>query len=250
MVEIRLRGLRRTYRGPGREVAALAGVDLDLKAGELTAVVGRSGCGKTTLLRHLAGLEQADSGRIEFASGQPPRIGLVFQDPRLLPWKSVEQNLALALRHWPAAQARERAAEALALVGLADCVASMPAELSGGMAQRVGLARALCRDPELLLLDEPFGALDALTRAQLHREFARIRGARRMTAVLVTHDIAEAVLLADRVIHLDGGRVAQQFPIDLPHPRSSLDTRLTHLSARILEAVLASASSPSLLRTS
>ena len=247
MNDIEIVGLERHYRAHGRSVAALAGVDLRLRAGELTAIVGRSGCGKTTLLRHLAGLELADAGRIVFGEGPRPRIGIVFQEPRLLPWKSVHANLALAVRHLPPSGAAQVIAETLALVGLAVCADAMPHELSGGMAQRVGLARALCRSPQLLLLDEPFGALDALTRSQLHLEFARIRASHRITAVLVTHDIAEATQLADCVIHLQAGRVAHRFDVDLPHPRRAGDARLAAIAAEILDAVLERASAPSLL---
>ncbi|MEG0820706.1 MAG: ABC transporter ATP-binding protein [Burkholderiaceae bacterium] len=244
MNDIEIRGLERHYRSHGRAIAALAGVDLRLRAGELTAIVGRSGCGKTTLLRHLAGLESADAGTIDFGAGPRPRIGLVFQEPRLLPWKSVHDNLALAVRHLPPPAAAQAIADTLALVGLADCAAAMPNELSGGMAQRVGLARALCRSPQLLLLDEPFGALDALTRSQLHLEFARIRASHGITTVLVTHDIAEATQLADRVIHLKAGRVAHRFAIDLPHPRRPGDAHLAASAADILDAVLERSRAP------
>lgn len=245
MFSIRLRQLRRYYQSPQRRVEALAGVDLDLAAGSLTAVVGRSGCGKTTLLRHIAGLERPDGGALEFGGpAQPPRVSLVFQEPRLLPWKTVNQNLELALLDRPAAERGPAIAAALELVQLADCGASLPATLSGGMAQRVALARALVRTPDVLLLDEPFSALDALTRSQLHGEFARIRRARPMTTVLVTHDVAEAVLLADRVIHLDAGRICGDWPVTLPHPRQPGDARVAAAHADILAAVIQPPSSP------
>lgn len=242
MHSIRLRQLHRHYQRGARRIDALAGVDLEFAPGSLTAVVGRSGCGKTTLLRHIAGLEQANSGTLDFTGpAHAPRIGLVFQEPRLLPWKTVRENLALAVRDRPLHEREPAIAAALAQVQLSDCAASLPATLSGGMAQRVALARALVRAPDVLLLDEPFSALDALTRGLLHAEFAQIRRERPMTTVLVTHDIAEAVLLADRVIHLDAGRIQGDWPIDLPHPRRPGDARVAACHADILAAVLAPA---------
>ena len=219
----------------GRWLSVLDGVSLHVPKGRLVAVVGRSGCGKTTLLRIVAGLLQPASGRVGYSS-PTPRVGLVFQEPRLLPWKSVRDNLRLALLSAATPEADVAVDAALECVGLRDWAMAMPAELSGGMAQRVGLARALCRRPEVLLLDEPFGALDALTRTQLHGELQRIRGERPLTTILVTHDISEAVLLADEVLHLYQGSIAGRFAVDLPHPRRLGDPAL----APRVEAVFAS----------
>lgn len=241
---IALRGLHRRFAQGGRVVDALAGLDAEIAAGSLTAIVGRSGCGKTTLLRAIAGLEHCERGSLGF-SVPAPRIAMAFQEPRLLPWKSVGENIELAVRALPAAERAARVAAVLAQVGLADCAALAPAALSGGMAQRVSLARALVSEPDVLLLDEPFSALDALTRAELHREFAALHRQRGMTTLLVTHDLAEAVQLADRVIHLADGRVRHDWRIALPHPRTPGDPAAAQLTANLLAAVLdAPAASP------
>ena len=237
MVEIELNCVGRTFFVGEREVRALRDVSLHIPAGSLSAVVGHSGCGKTTLLRVIAGIERVDSGFVSF-SGARPRIGMVFQEPRLLPWKSVRANLQLAVRDLPATAQAQAISSALELVGLRDWGAAMPGELSGGMAQRIGLARALCRNPEVLLLDEPFGALDALTRSQMHAELQRIRSERAFTAVLVTHDVGEATLLADRIAHLHQGRLVGCIEVGLPHPRAIGDPRLGPLVAATLRAVL------------
>ncbi len=194
---VRVRGLSKQYAGR----AVLDGLDLDIAPGEFVALLGRSGSGKTTLLRTLAGLAGADHGALE----APLAKAIVFQEPRLLPWKRTLQNVALGLR---VGDARGRAAAMLDEVGLADRAAAWPAALSGGQAQRVALARALVREPKLLLLDEPFGALDALTRIDMHRLVLSLWRTHRPAVLLVTHDVDEAVLLADRVLVLAEGRVA------------------------------------------
>lgn len=211
MSAIELRGLRKAFAGR----TVLAGLDLDLRAGEVHALLGHSGCGKTTLLRLIAGLEKPDSGTIRFESNLPPRLGIVFQEPRLLPWLDVSGNLALALRRFNISKSEQyaRIDATLDLVGLAGSGALAPAALSGGMAQRVALARALLRAPQVLLLDEPFGALDALTRRQMQDELLRLRERLPPTTLLVTHDVAEAVRLADRASLLAGGRITREFPL-------------------------------------
>ena len=246
---LRLAGLCRRFDVDGQQVDALRDLDLHVEAGQLLTVVGHSGCGKTTLLRLIAGLDQADSGQIETYSrpsvggrqgqGVRPRIGMVFQDPRLLPWKTVRDNLLLALpRPRNGAEARRRADATLAMVGLGEFACAWPHQLSGGMAQRVALARALCRAPEILLLDEPFGALDALTRGRLHDEFAAIRRNRPLTTILVTHDIAEAVRLSDVVTVMNAGRITHSIAIDVPHPRPVSSPWLAQRVADITSLVL------------
>jgi sulfonate transport system ATP-binding protein len=191
----------------------LDGVDLTLTAGEVVALLGTSGSGKSTLLRILAGLDDEATGR-HTTSG---RSAVVFQEHRLLPWKRVADNVALGMT---GPQVRSRAAQALAEVDLAGRERSWPAELSGGQAQRVAFARALIREPGLLLLDEPFGALDALTRLRMQGLFRRLHDQHRFAALLVTHDVDEAVLLADRVLILDAGKISDDVTIDLEHPRA------------------------------
>jgi sulfonate transport system ATP-binding protein len=220
----------------GREV--LQGVDLRLAPGEFVSIVGRSGCGKSTLLRLLAGLESADAGQITFdgeaASLHRQDIRIMFQDARLLPWKRVVDNVALGLA---APDAKDRAQEALAQVGLAERAKEWPAVLSGGQRQRVALARALVHAPRLLLLDEPLGALDALTRIEMHRLIERLWQRHGFTALLVTHDVAESVALADRVVLIEDHRIALDDPIGLPRPRHRNPAFAAH-EERILNRVL------------
>ena len=210
---------------------ALRGLTLDIPAGSLTVVIGPNGCGKSTLLRLIAGLLRPLSGSVllgEGEAGAPPRagdgrVGLAFQQPRLVPWLSALDNVALplTLRGVAAAEGRERAREALAWVGLAEAAPLRPAQLSGGMAQRAGLARALISNPPILLLDEPFSALDALTREAFDGELQRLWMDRPRTVVLVTHSVSEAVRMADRIVVMTArpGSVARVVPVDLARPR-------------------------------
>ena len=215
----------------------LDNIQLRISAGQFVAVVGRSGCGKSTLLRLLAGLEQASSGVL--LSGNAPLAAakedtrLMFQDARLLPWKTVIDNVGLGLRgHW-----RDAALQALAAVGLADRARDWPAALSGGQKQRVALARALIHCPRLLL-DEPLGALDALTRIEMQGLIESLWQQRGFTVLLVTHDVSEAIALADRVILIEEGHIGLDLSIDLPRPRRKGSARLAELEAEVLERVL------------
>ncbi len=244
MIGVTLKALSKSYCTGGTTVQALDAVDITIKAGDFVAVVGYSGCGKTTLLRHIAGIEQPDSGTINFdQSGEwqqqdRARLGVVFQEPRLLPWLTVTANVELALHGSSPAIRQQKSAEALTLVGLEDFAAAYPRELSGGMEQRVALARALCREPHLLLLDEPFGALDALTRTILQRELATICSRQLMTVLFITHDIGEAVQLADRVIIMRAGCITDQIDIQLQRPRAEDDPRLIPLRQDILNLII------------
>jgi ABC-type nitrate/sulfonate/bicarbonate transport system ATPase subunit len=195
----------------------------EIPLGSFTVIVGPSGCGKTTLLKLIAGLEKPDAGEV-FFSGESggasrPRFGFMFQDARLLPWLTVRENLLLAFGPGEAKRAREEAGEILGLVGLAGWEDAYPRTLSGGMAQRAALARALCRKPLALLLDEPFGALDAFTRTRLRRELDAIWKNLGMTVILVTHDIEEAVELADRVLIMKQGGLEGEMSVELARPR-------------------------------
>lgn len=211
---------------------------LRITAGQFVAVVGRSGCGKSTLLRLLAGLETANSGTL--LSGNAPLsqakddTRLMFQDARLLPWKKVIDNVGLGLRgNW-----REDALQALATVGLADRANEWPAALSGGQKQRVALARALIHRPRLLLLDEPLGALDALTRIEMQGLIETLWQQHGFTVLLVTHDVSEAIALADRVLLIEEGRIGLDLTIDLPRPRRKGSAKLAELEAEVLTRVL------------
>jgi sulfonate transport system ATP-binding protein len=210
--------------------------NVEIAAGEFVAIVGRSGCGKSTLLRSIIGLETPQRGTISLgpiAHGQPD-VRIMFQDSRLLPWKRVLQNVTLGLGAAYSIQAEK----ILAQVGLADRAHDWPAILSGGQRQRVALARALVHDPSLLLLDEPLGALDALTRIEMQELIENLWWNRGFTAVLVTHDVAEAITLADRVILIEGGRVVLNEFIDLPRPRARGNPGFAALEDRILLRVL------------
>lgn len=235
-VAVQVSGLRRSFGSK----QVLSGLDLTVRAGEFVAIVGRSGSGKSTFLRLLAGLDRPDGGDVcvggERLSGLCSKARVVFQDGRLLPWLRVGANVALGLPP----RAANRATEMLAEVGLGDRAGDWPAVLSGGQRQRVALARALAADPELLLLDEPLGSLDALTRLEMQRLVEGLWRRAGFTAVLITHDVEEAVSLADRVIHLANGRVVGEWVIDLPRPRQRAETRFTQLSTDILGAVMES----------
>ncbi|MGG2097057.1 ATP-binding cassette domain-containing protein [Acinetobacter haemolyticus] len=224
------------------DIKVLEDLDLQIKAGEFVAIVGRSGCGKSTLLRLIAQLEKPSYGEIKFQSARNFREGIssadirvMFQDPRLLPWKSVLANVQLGLSKHQHTLARTL----LEKVGLKDKASQWPAQLSGGQRQRVALARALSHSPRILLLDEPLGALDALTRLEMQNLIEQLWKEQGFTAVLVTHDVSEAVQLADRIILLDQGHIAQDFKVNLPRPRKK-SIAFAQLEQQVLDAVLAS----------
>jgi len=221
---VRVRDLTVTFA----ENAVLRELDLDIAPGEFVALLGRSGSGKTTLLRVLAGLQAATSGAIAV----PSPSAVVFQEPRLLPWKHVVDNVAIGMH---GDGVRERATAALREVGLEHRLDAWPSTLSGGEAQRAGLARALVRDPQFLLLDEPFASVDALTRLRMHDlviDLWRLHGP---SVLLVTHDVDEALLLADRIVLLEAGRIAADIPIALARPRESTNPHFGELRHRILD---------------
>lgn len=214
-----LEGVSKSFGGR----PALDRVSLALAGGGITCLLGPSGCGKSTLLRVAAGLVPADSGRVLVQAGQS---AMVFQDPRLLPWLSVAENLALALPGGGKEEKIGRIREALGQVRLEDVEALMPRELSGGMAQRVGLARALLRQPEFLLMDEPFASLDAITRGDLQKMLARLIAARRITCLFVTHDISEALLLADYLYVLRDGKIQFEAALKGEGDRGSVERQI------------------------
>lgn len=227
MSAVQVRNLSRRFAGR----IVLDRLDLDLAPGSFTALLGRSGSGKTTLLRTLSGLDQAGASAVVVV---PHETTMVFQEPRLLPWASVWQNVALGL---DGADASARAGAALAEVGLGEHLEAWPLTLSGGEAQRVALARALVRAPRLLLLDEPFAALDALTRIRMHHLVLDLWRAHGPAVLLVTHDVDEAVGLADRVLVLESGRISVDRAIDLPRPRDPADPKRARLRRDLLAAL-------------
>ncbi len=226
---IHLSGVRKVFSGRERDIVAVSDVSFDVHYGELVALVGPSGCGKTTLLKILAGLHQHDGGEVHIGTDDVPfdasrDIGMVFQQPLLLKWRRVIDNVLLPaeILGLPVKAARDRATDLLDLVGLSGFAHNYPYELSGGMQQRAAIARALIHDPRLVLMDEPFGALDALTREHMNIELLRIWEESQKTIVFVTHGIQEAVFLGSRVIVLTAGpaRMADEIGVDLPYPRT------------------------------
>ncbi|RDJ26991.1 ABC transporter ATP-binding protein [Bosea caraganae] len=226
--EVRLRGVTRSFSGR----TVLRDVTLDFAPGEFVALIGKSGSGKSTLLRAIAGLDDGVDGSGTIAV--PDDRSVLFQDSRLLPWKTVLRNVVFGFRA-PDAEARGR--RAIADVGLAGREDAWPNALSGGEQQRVALARSLVRQPRLLLADEPFGALDALTRIRMHGLLFDLIRQRRPTVLLVTHDVDEAIKLADRVLVMDDGRIVLDRHVGLPHPRPKSDARFEALRTSLLAAL-------------
>ena len=238
---VRLEGVSKAFiASDGRQVSALSQIDLSVAAGEIVALVGPSGCGKSTLLRLMAGLEFPAEGQIRVGAhrvtGPDPECGMVFQEHRLLPWLNVVDNIAFGLRAFSRHEREQIVAEQIAQTGLTGFERSYPHQLSGGMAQRAALARALAPKPPVLLLDEPFGALDAFTKMRMQDELLRAREHNQPTTLLVTHDIEEAVFLADRVLVLSErpGRVQRSFEIDLAHPRDRTSSEFSSFRRTVL----------------
>jgi sulfonate transport system ATP-binding protein len=245
-----IEGLNKNYRVNCSDVIALQGIDLAIREGEFVAIVGSSGCGKSTLLRIIAGLENGYSGEVSIGgrriAGPGLDRGMVFQEHRLIPWLTVEQNVAFGLNGLDNGQRDTVVREHLELVGLTCFAKALPHQLSGGMAQRVAIARALVNNPQLLLLDEPFGALDALTRIQMQQEILRIWEVERTTMVLVTHDIDEAIFLGDRVVIMSNrpGTVKKIVPVHLPRPRDRSSYDFVQIRKEIYAEFFAEAERP------
>ena len=239
-----IRNLNTVFPDENGGLRALHDVSFDVHPREFICVLGPSGSGKTTLLRILAGLIKPTSGSFTFGHGEQPSIGMVFQQANLMPWRTVTENIKLPLevKQMDDAAAREKTHEMIELVGLDGFADSLPRDLSGGMAQRVAIARALIHDPDLLLLDEPFGSLDALTRERMWTELSRIWQARQQTVIMVTHSINESLFLADRVLVLTQrpGKIKMDMEVDLPRPRND-DIRYTphfgELARKLREAI-------------
>jgi sulfonate transport system ATP-binding protein len=237
-IRIRAEGLSRIYRIEGGTLEALRDVSLELAPGSATAILGRNGGGKTTLLRLLAGADRPDAGRILFLRGETIlhrreiRFGPVFQEPRLLPWLNVERNLAFALEgRLPADRIRERVGELLELLGLPRFRSALPHQLSGGLARKVALGRALAREPEVLLLDEPFASLDRVARGELRRRVDEIRRRENITLCLVTHDIREALEMGETLLVMESGRIVATRTV----PGDSAGTDAAELERRLRE---------------
>ncbi|OPY63014.1 MAG: Aliphatic sulfonates import ATP-binding protein SsuB [Syntrophorhabdaceae bacterium PtaU1.Bin034] len=242
--------LHKEYKVRDAVVTALQEISLTIGQGEFLAVVGSSGCGKSTLLRIIAGLEDGYQGTVHLGghriSGPGLDRGMIFQEHRLLPWLTVEQNVAFGLNGRDVGEKRRLVNEHLELVGLSGFARAHPHQLSGGMAQRVAIARAIVNRPKVLLLDEPFGALDALTKIQMQQEILRIWEAERTTMILVTHDIDEAVFLGDRIVVMSSrpGTVKKIVPVELPRPRDRSDYDFVQIRKVIYAEFFAEAEKP------
>ncbi|HEY3365957.1 MAG TPA: ABC transporter ATP-binding protein [Symbiobacteriaceae bacterium] len=227
------------------QLQVLDGVSLDVKPGEFAAIIGPSGCGKSTLLRMCAGLERPDAGQVLYGGrpilGPDPARMMIFQEHALYPWRTVEQNVGfgLELSGLPAGERRERVAESVRRVGLNGFESYYPHQLSGGMRQRASIARALVMDPDVLLLDEPYGALDAMTRLTMQHELLRLWAGSGKTVLLITHDIEEALYLSDRLFVMGArpGQIIQEMALDLPRPRSRGDARFVSLREEVLNTL-------------
>jgi sulfonate transport system ATP-binding protein len=232
--------IENVYKQFDNEFTALESINLQVNAGEIISIVGTSGCGKSTLLRIIAGLEVPTSGSVrihnQLIKAPHPEIGIIFQEPRLMPWLSVWKNVQFGLENISKAEKEKITEETIAKVGLTEFSQLLPRELSGGMAQRVAIARALVTKPSILLLDEPFSALDAFTRMKLQGHLLKIWQYDRPTMILVTHDIEEALVLSDRVIVMRGnpGHIHQELTLDLPRPRQRTELSFQRWKERLL----------------
>lgn len=241
--KVEINDVNRQFRTDEGKVEALRDIRLSVRAGELICLLGPSGCGKSTLLNIVAGFLAPSSGTVtidgEPVTGPDRRRIFVFQERGVFPWLTVEGNIAFGLDHLPPAEARERIAHYIAMVGLGGFERAYPHELSGGMKQRVEVARAFAVDPDVLFLDEPFGALDSITRLLMRRELLRLWEAERKTILFVTHDIEESVQLADRVVVMTArpGRIRRIVEIDIPHPRDLSDPRYIELRDSIFAEI-------------
>lgn len=234
MPAIEVRDLGKTYQVAGQAFAALRDVCANIAVGSFSVIIGRSGCGKTTFLRLLAGMEASTAGSIALPDGIR-RVGMVFQEPRLMPWLNVQENMAFAIRDTlPPEHVKKIVDYHIRVLGLEQFRTAYPSQLSGGMAQRVSLGRTLCYEPDLVLMDEPFGALDYFTRRQLQREMVDLFLEEKRTIVLVTHDVNEAVLLGQNILIMDGGRIVRELPVQLAYHRKPATVEFMTVQQNVL----------------
>lgn len=242
MAGIRIKDLNKIYHIKNREIRAISEINLEVEDKSFVTVVGRSGSGKTTLLRVLCGLEGKSGGEINFitdnSSKTGAKISMVFQEPRLMPWLTVRENMAFGLRNEDSAVIKETVDRHLELLGLTQFKDAYPSQISGGMAQRVALGRTLCYDPEVILMDEPLGALDAFTRQILQQEIVKLFIKQQKTVIFVTHDVDEAVILGQKTVILAEGSIKKQIPIELPYPRKTDTEVFFNYRQEILKTIM------------
>ena len=242
MAGIKVKNLSKIYKINERKIYALSDINIHVKDGSFITVVGRSGSGKTTLLRVLCGLEEKSCGEISFDMDKnktrEAKISMVFQEPRLMSWLTVEENMGFSLRREEPKVVKQIVDRQLKLLGLTEFRDAYPSQISGGMAQRVSLGRTLCYDPDVILMDEPLGALDAFTRRGLQREIEKLFVNQQKTVVFVTHDVDEAVLLGEKVVILDKGSIKRELPIELSYPRNPSKEMFFKYRQEILNTIL------------
>ena len=242
MAGVDLYNLSKRFVLGGRTLDAVTNVNASIAHGSFTVIVGKSGCGKTTLLRLLGGLEDKTDGKIQWTDVEnqqsSPKIGFVFQEPRLMPWLTVFQNTAFSLdKALSPANIEAIVAPVLKLLGLETFRDAYPSQLSGGMAQRVSLGRTLCYDPDLILMDEPFGALDYFTRKKLQREMVDLFVKQKKTLIFVTHDVTEAIYLGQKILVMDTGQVVKEIPIGMPYPRNPAASGFIEVQEEIFDSL-------------
>lgn len=245
MAGLIIKNLHKTFNINNKEVNALNNINLTIEDGSFVTIVGKSGCGKTTLLRVICGLEKVTKGNIEFTKGSnekniSKRVGIVFQEPRLMPWLTVKQNMAFPLLKNNDKEAIDDVVHKyLDMLGLESFKDAYPNQISGGMAQRVALGRTLCYDPEIILMDEPLGALDAFNRRKLQNEFINIFRENKKTILFVTHDVEEAIYLGQKIVVFDKGSVTSEIPVSLDYYRDTTNLEFLKLREEILGLLLA-----------
>lgn len=242
MAGVNLHKLSKQFVLGKQTIDAVHNVSATIAHGSFTVIVGKSGCGKTTLLRLLGGLEQKSSGQIQWSDLEnqqtSPKTGFVFQEPRLMPWLTVYENMAFSLdRTLAPAAVSAIVTPTLDQLGLQAFQGAYPSQLSGGMAQRVALGRTLCYDPDLILMDEPFGALDYFTRKRLQREMADLFLKQKKTLILVTHDVTEAIYLGQKILVMDAGTLVREIPVEMPYPRDSNHRDFLGVQQEILDSL-------------
>ena len=236
MQAVLIKDLSKEYKIKGKKVQALKDINLQIEQGSFVTVVGKSGYGKTTLLRILSGLEDKTKGEINFNS---PKVSIIFQEPRLMPWLTVKQNLGFSLINNKDKSATEKNVNKyLEMLGLMEFKDAHPTQISGGMAQRTAFGRTLCYNPDLILMDEPLGALDAFNRRKLQKDLIDIFVRNKKTIIFVTHDVDEAIYLGQKIVVMDQGRIIKEFSVELPYPRKTSNEDFFKLREEILSLIL------------